>query len=444
MTLLYAGALVGVLALSFFTSSWMTQPLMHYIAERKRAEAELAKAKEDAEAANLAKSTFLANMSHELRTPLNAILGFVQLLLREPLLTRSQREYLQTINHNGEFLLQLLNDVLSISKIEANRTTLEETCFDLYALLERLRESFQLRAHFKGLQFIIDRHPLVPQYIHTDERKLYQVLTNLLDNAIKFTQLGHVTLRICNKFPPSNTLHIEIEDTGPGMTSEEMTTLFEPFVQTKTGRQSQQGTGLGLLISRRFVQLMGGDISVRSQTGTGTLFMLEIATRPAKIRGVSNAQTCSRVIGLTPNQPTYRILVVDDIQENRQPLTNLLRSVGFEVEEAENGQAAIDLWTSYAPHLIWMDMRLPVIDGYEATRQIRATGRERSQDIKPTVIIAISASVFEEERQRTLAVGCDDFVAKPYSQSVIFDKISKHLGVQYIYKGFEGFGKIFV
>ncbi|NJR58033.1 MAG: PAS domain S-box protein [Cyanobacteria bacterium CRU_2_1] len=410
---------------------------------------ELQVAKEAADAANRAKSTFLANISHELRTPLNAILGFTQLMARDPFSTPSQQEQLKTINRSGEYLLQLINDVLSIAKIEAGRITLEETSFDLYTFLDNLEMLFSLRASSKNIRLICDRALDVPQYIQADDRKLRQILTNLLDNAIKFTSSGHVTLQIRSHSSPPHplTLHFEVADTGAGIAFEELSTIFDAFVQTKLGQQSQQGTGLGLPISRRLVQLMGGDIMVNSRLGEGTQFRFTIPVTLATAEPTSISQFTRRVIKLAPDQPIYRILVVDDMQENRQLMVQWLTVVGFDVQEAANGQEALDLWATYAPHLIWMDMRMPVMDGFEAVQRIRQIMQAEDERMKERYadsslsphsslpkIIAITATVFEEERQRILSAGCDDFVGKPCPEAVFFDKISEHLGVRYLYE----------
>jgi signal transduction histidine kinase/CheY-like chemotaxis protein/PAS domain-containing protein len=412
---------------------------------------ELRNAKEIAETANRAKSSFLANMSHELRTPLNAILGFAQLMTRDPETTARQRDYLETINRNGEYLLQLVNDVLSISKIEAGRIMLQESSFDLYALLDTLEGMFRLRAETKGIQFFYERSPMLPQYIYSDERKLRQVITNLLDNAIKFTPVGSVTLRATSQPPAARfsgldsgsvaaTAHMlafEVIDTGVGIAETELDAIFEAFVQSEAGRRSQQGTGLGLPISRRFAQMMGGDITATSQPGQGSVFQFSLLVSLADAAAVGVHSSCKRIAGLAPNQPSYRILVVDDTDTNRHLLMQWLTAVGFEVREATNGQEAIDQWAEFAPHLIWMDMRMPTMDGFEAVRQIRCREqRQLSADAgssQPTKIIAITAAVFEEERQVIFTVGCDDFVGKPCSESTIFDKMAQHLGVLYVY-----------
>lgn len=409
--------------------------------------------KERAELANRAKSAFLANMSHELRTPLNAILGFASLLQRESGFTRSQQEYLSTINRNGEYLRQLISDVLSISKIEADRITLEERCFDLHSLLDSLQKTFHLRARSKKLEFTIEQPTDLPQFVETDERKLREILTNLLDNAIKFTEQGKVVLRVTSTHQPASQplfhgnldilppapsyLQFEVEDTGVGITQEELPNLFEPFLQASAGRRSQQGTGLGLPICRRFVQLMGGDITVYSHPGVITRFQFEIAVRACEPNAFTHPPTQKRVIGLAPNQPEYRILVVDDVQENRKLLVELLSSVGFQVREAPEGQTAIAIWQSWHPHLIWMDDRLPGVSGDEATRYIRAAEAFQpayADPTKATKIIAISASVLEEDQQRILETGCDDFVGKPFSTKTIFEKMSQHLGVRFVYQ----------
>lgn len=403
----------------------------------KQRTVELNQAKQVAEAANRSKSEFLANMSHELRTPLNAILGFAQLMNRDTSFTPQQQENIGIINRSGEHLLSLINDVLDMSKIEAGRISLSENAFDLYQLLRTIQEMFQLKAESKGLQLLIDYTPEVPQYVHADESKLRQILINLLGNAIKFTQAGGVILRVVTgkderlltNDSGQITLHFEVEDTGAGIAPDEMESLFEPFVQTETGRKSQQGTGLGLPISRKFVQLMGGDITLSSTVSQGTIFKFDIQLQLTSCADLQEIQQVRRVIGLEPGQPEYRILVVDDRDLNRRLLTKMLSPMGFQVREAENGQEAIAVWESWEPHLIWMDMRMPVMNGYEATEHIKSHIKGQA-----TAILALTASVLEEEKAIVLGAGCEDFVRKPFREEVIWEKMAKYLGVRYVYE----------
>jgi len=408
--------------------------------------AELAVAKEKAEVANQTKSTFLANMSHELRTPLNAILGFSQLMTRSKTLPSEHIENVGIISRSGEHLLTLINNVLDLSKIEAGRTTLNETNFDLYRLLDDLEDMFRLKADDKGLQLIFERATGIPQYLQTDETKLRQVLINLLNNALKFTKQGGVSLRVGIKNSQSLiangkesaisheklAITFEIEDTGAGIAPEELDSLFEAFVQTKTGKESQEGTGLGLPISRSFVQLMGGEITVSSSVGKGSLFKFDILVSPVDAASIKTKQSIRQVIALEPNQPRYRILIVDDKWSNRQLLIKLLNPLGFELREASNGKEAVEIWDEWQPHLIWMDMRMPVMNGYEATKQIKATTKGQA-----TAIIALTASSLEEERAVVLSAGCDDFIRKPFRDTDIFDTMNKHIGVRYIYEDFR-------
>jgi len=403
---------------------------------RHEADAALERAKEAAEAANQAKSLFLANMSHELRTPLNAILGFAQLLDRDDNLSEDQRQSLGIINRSGAHLLATINDVLSMAKIEAGRAELQVSDFDLHALLDSLTTMLSLRASEKQLDLLGDRAPDLPRFIAADESKLRQVLVNLLSNAIKFTQVGRVILRasvaLPAELPASVTaadiyLHFSVEDTGAGIAPEELHKLFAAFEQTETGRQSGEGTGLGLPISRQFVQLMGGDIQVRSTVGEGTCFSFILPCTVSTLPAIAETAPQQRVLALAPGQPAYRLLVADDRWENRQLLLKLFTAVGFEVREAADGREAIAVWEDWQPHLIWMDMRMPVMNGYDAARQIKARpGGEQ------TAIVALTASAFEEQRSLILAAGCDDCVRKPCDEALLFRKLSEHLGVEFV------------
>jgi signal transduction histidine kinase/DNA-binding response OmpR family regulator len=402
---------------------------------------ELEQAKNIAELANRSKSEFLANMSHELRTPLNAILGFSQLMNRETSLTPQQKENLGIINRSGEHLLSLINDVLDLAKIESGKMTLYPTDFDLYGLLDLIAEMLAMKAESKGLELIIERNNDLPRYINTDDKKLRQVLINLLGNAIKFTSQGSVTLRVSSvtrqeslaeSHQEQMTIFFEIEDTGAGIAPEEIDTVFQAFTQTETGKKSQEGTGLGLPISQKFVELMGGEISVTSEVGQGTIFRFNIQAQLSEANLIEAQKLTQRVIGLEPDRQQYRILIVDDRFENRQLLLKLLQPIGFKVKEASNGQEAVEIWQQWQPQLIWMDMRMPMMNGYEATQQIRSHLNGQA-----TAILALTASTLEEEKAIVLSAGCDDFVRKPFREEVIFEKMAQYLGVRYVYENLQ-------
>ncbi|MEH1946675.1 MAG: PAS domain S-box protein [Nostoc sp.] len=457
-----------------------------------------------ADAANRAKSEFLANMSHELRTPLNAILGFTQVMSHDRDLSTEHQQNLAIINRAGEHLLNLINDILEMSKIEAGRITLNLNSFDLIRLLENLEEMLRFRATSKGLELVFEYTSHLPQYIQVDESKLRQVLLNLLGNAIKFTDTGRVTLRvgmggsstslreasptaslsdrgageqggrgageqgkIINPLYPlaltcaeqsrgseaegmptspersrrdAQSLTFEVQDTGCGIAPQEIDLLFEAFGQTETGRKSQQGTGLGLAISRKYVQLMGGDISVTSTIGEGSKFTFDIQIGLATVSEIQIQQIRPQVISLAPTQSEYRILVVDDSTDSRLVLKKILTSIGFVVQEAINGIEAIALWQTWQPHLILMDMRMPIMDGYEATKVIKTREETLIQNTESqipnwkTIIIALTANAFEEQREAIIKAGCDDYINKPFREEELLEKLSEYLGVQYIYQ----------
>lgn len=400
------------------------------------------KIKKKAERANQAKSTFLASMSHELRTPLNSILGFSRLMTHEKNLNSDQIKNLEIINRSGEHLLNLINNVLEISKIEAGRLEKEESPLDMYQFSQELSALMSAHAQEKGLNFILEQSPDLPRHIIVDGGKLRQILINLIGNAIKYTPRGGVTVQFdfglsCRenrkneaaaRTPSQFNLRLAVIDTGPGIRTEDRQRIFAPFAQLENRPSTEAGTGLGLAISKQYVELMGGKIGVDGEPGKGSVFHFEIPVKVLSTGAMAAAPERGRVIGPADRQPHHRLLIAEDNPDSRLLLRKLLEPLGFELREAANGQEAVTLFDQWHPHLIWMDIRMPVMDGLEATRQIRQTDAGTH-----TRIIAVTAHALEEERSEILAAGCDDFIRKPYKDVEIFDALTKHLEVRFAY-----------
>jgi PAS domain S-box-containing protein len=409
------------------------------ISDRKRAEQDLKQARTEAEAANKAKSIFLANMSHELRTPLNAILGFSELMQNSPNFPDTYRQNIRLVHNSGEILLKLINEILDLSKIEAGKITLDKHPFNLRGKLTEISQILSYRVRQQTVDFQVEIDPDVPQRIITDEQKLQQVLLNLLSNALKFTERGRITLRVSQVAHPVDApatsdaalteLLFQVEDTGIGIAAEDLERIFEAFGQTTAGQSNPEGTGLGLTISRRLVQLMGGELSVQSVVGQGSTFQFTLPLEQPESDSDATQQTANLTVA--PNQPTYRMLVVDDAPTNRLLMVHLLKSLNVQVREACSGEEAIALWQSWRPDLIWMDMRLPGIDGGETTQRIRAAEQQDST-ANPTVIIAFTAEALSNDRDRFLAIGCDDCLVKPFTRNDLYRILETHLDLQLV------------
>ncbi|MFH1984657.1 MAG: PAS domain-containing protein [Pseudomonadota bacterium] len=419
------------------------------ITERKRAENELKKVNSElqavtekalafankAEAANRAKSLFLSNMSHELRTPLNAVIGFSQLLARDPLLTERQRSDVQVVLRSGQDLLNIINEILEISRIEAGRLEIKPVDFSIHELLTDLEQMFRSRSEAKGLRLVVERGGDLPEFLYGDSAKIKQVLLNLLSNAVKFTENGGISLRVRGDVCEEESLEqrdmvrltIEVEDSGIGISEENLEKIFKPFEQVESTVQ-EGGSGLGLAISREYAVLLGGEIRVASEPGRGSCFRFT-ALMPRGKATPGNGLTVPRnVVGLEPDTGPVRVLVVDDNADNQVLLKALLAPIGVEIRQAHNGREALMLFEEFSPHAVLMDMRMPDMDGYEATRRIKNTDKGLA-----TPVIALTASAFEEGKRRIFDAGVDAYLRKPFQHWEVYEILGRCLGLRYVY-----------
>ncbi len=388
---------------------------------------QLAMAKENAEAANRAKSLFLANMSHEFRTPMNAILGFAHIMVRENGVTQRQKENLDIIIKSGEHLLTLINDILDIAKIESGRMQVELSDFDLGELTGDLMDMLRVKVEAKGLKLVLDQSSSFPRFVRTDLAKLRQIIINLVGNAVKFTNEGQITIKlgVCSILNgrAGNFLRFEIQDTGIGMDEAGVKNIFKPFVQLG----QHEGTGLGLAITQQYINLMGGSIEVESRPGKGSKFSFAVSFEPADRDKIKmSAPSRGRVLEIE-NAKNYKVLIVEDQPENRLLMHNLLSPFGFLISEASDGIEGVELFEKFRPHIIFIDRRMPGVDGIEAVRKIREKSSHGG-----VIIIAVTAHAFKEERQQMIDAGCDDFISKPFGADDIFDVVEKYLKLRII------------
>lgn len=394
----------------------------------------LEQARVQADLANQAKSKFLAHISHELRTPLTAILGFGDLLERSPNLPADEKDYAETISRCGEHLLALINNVLELSKIETGSTTISLESVNLPKLLSDIQQMFQAQAAAKNLELQINMAEAVPHWIEVDGGKLRQIIINLLGNAVKFTDTGYVILQVQVDANKRDFLEFIVEDTGPGITADEMEQLFQPFVQTRSGKAIGKGTGLGLALSRQCVELMGGTIEASNTYGQGSRFFFRIPLQVTEPHTLNAKLSLPAEYYPIPNAPTdYRVLIVDDEENNRRLLAQWLTDAQFKIQTADGGTTALEAFKQWQPHLVLLDVHLPDFDGYEVARRMRGLWTEYSQeksgnwlDEDEPVILAITAGVLQDDSADLLAAGCDDVIWKPIKSEALFTKISEY------------------